>query len=98
MSPVNLDKTLTDSSDEDHYQSDRSDTHTSCEEENQGLKLRMSDKKLEMQLNRSALNNNPQSYESDDQFFSKANENQLKVRGNIENAYGNTDDIPRTVS
>ena len=62
----------------------------------------MSDKKLEMQLNRPAAIN-PLSYESDDKFFSKANEaDQLKVRGNIDQAYnataGNVMEVPRTMS
>ena len=73
MSPVDLDKTLSDESDEERNPSDVSSQHSSSEERNGGLKLRMSDKKMEMQLNKTAALN-PLSYESEDKFFSKANE------------------------
>ena len=102
MSPVDLDKTLSDDSDEERQPSDGSSPHSSSEDENQGLKLRMSDKKLEMQLNKaSALN--PLSYESEEKFFSKANEvDQLKAYDNIDQAYNATSprniEMPRTMS
>ena len=54
MSPVDLDKTLSDDSDEERPRSDASSPHSSSEEMNGGLKLRMSDKKMEMQLNRAS--------------------------------------------